>query len=175
MSPVAAGGGGTGVLAGPHRLVERAVAASRSGDAGHSPALRKALAAAHPWLRDLRSRPAGGDRIARFMRDGAVLDGVGLRVVELTGAAGDAAVFGVARYAPVLRRRLLVTTAPVVQSGQDAEPVTRRGQQGDDVTTVPPEEREAAPIEGEHPAAPRELAHPDDAGVGETNALVAQE
>jgi Phytanoyl-CoA dioxygenase (PhyH) len=131
VSPVAAGGGGTVVLAGSHRLVERAVAASRSGDAGHSPALRKALARAHPWLHDLWSRPAGGDRIARFMRDGAVLDGVDLRVVELTGAAGDAVVFhpwlfhapspnrareprmmvgqnvqtasGVARYAPVVR------------------------------------------------------------------------
>jgi hypothetical protein len=74
-------------------LVERAVVASRSGDAGHSPALRKALGAAHPWLRDLWSRPTGGDRIARFMRDGAVVDGVGLRVVELVGEAGDAVVF----------------------------------------------------------------------------------
>src|SRR5262245_13646115 len=93
VSPVAAGGGGTVLLAGSHRLIERAVAASRPGAAGHSPALRKTLGAAHPWLRDLWSRPTGGDRIARFMRDGVVLDGVDLRVVELTGAAGDAVVF----------------------------------------------------------------------------------
>ena len=51
------------------------------------------LGAAIPWLRDLWSPPAGGDRIARFMRDGAVLAGVDLRVVELTGAVGDAVVF----------------------------------------------------------------------------------
>src|SRR5262245_59035357 len=131
VSPVAAGGGGTVLLEGSHRLVERAVAASRSAATGHSPALRKALGAAHPWLRDLWSRPTGGARIARFMRDGVVLDGVDLRVVELTGGPGDAVVFhpwlfhaaasnrgleprmmigqnvqtasGVARYAPVAR------------------------------------------------------------------------
>src|SRR5262245_2194059 len=131
VSPVAAGGGGTVLLAGSHRLVERAVAASPSGTPGHSPALRKTLGAAHPWLRDLWSRTAGGDGSARFIRAGAWLDGVALPVVERTGAAGDAVVFhpwlfhaaapnrargprmmvgqnvqtasGIARYAPVAR------------------------------------------------------------------------
>jgi hypothetical protein len=62
--------------------------------------------AAHPWLRGLWERggnngedgsdggDGGGgsddaDRIQRYMNDGTVIDGVPLRVVELTGEPGD--------------------------------------------------------------------------------------
>jgi hypothetical protein len=115
MAPVAARGGGTVVLAGSHRLVERFVATSRPGTPGNSPAIRRALGRSHPWLCDLWSRPGRSDRtgrfraasarhtdmidepctdrIRRFMNDGGTIDGVEVRVVELTGTAGEAIVF----------------------------------------------------------------------------------
>jgi hypothetical protein len=90
--PVAAGGGGTLILAGSHLLVERLVEQLPADDRGHSSRVRGLLARAHPWLRSLVENQPCGDRIQRFMHDGAVLDGVVLRVVELTGGPGDAVV-----------------------------------------------------------------------------------
>jgi len=91
--PVAAGGGGTLILAGSHLLVERLVEKLPPDDRGHSSRVRELLARAHPWLRSLVENQPCGDRIQRFMRDGAVLDGVMVRVVELTGGPGEAIVF----------------------------------------------------------------------------------
>jgi hypothetical protein len=45
--------------------------------------------AAHPWLRELWEPGDNSDRIRRYMTDGTVIDGVPLRVVELTGEPGD--------------------------------------------------------------------------------------
>jgi len=45
--------------------------------------------AAHPWLGGLWKPGDGGDRIQRYMYDGTIIDGVPLRVVELTGEPGD--------------------------------------------------------------------------------------
>jgi hypothetical protein len=45
----------------------------------------RASLAAHPWLRGLREPSDEGDCIQRYMNDGTVVDGVPLRVVELTG------------------------------------------------------------------------------------------
>jgi ectoine hydroxylase-related dioxygenase (phytanoyl-CoA dioxygenase family) len=50
--------------------------------------LRTSLAS-HPWLRGLWKPGDGGDRIQRYMNDGTIIDGVPLRVVELTGEPGD--------------------------------------------------------------------------------------
>jgi hypothetical protein len=75
-------GGGTLVLTGSHHLVER------SGEAPHPRRLRQALGR-QPWLRDLWE-PAAGERVRRFMHEGTTIDGVDLKVVELTGRAGDA-------------------------------------------------------------------------------------
>ncbi len=86
-------GGGTVVLAGSHHLVARLAAAGSAGSSGHSSRVRAALMRAHPWLRDLGSRDTTGDRIARFMGDGASIDGIDVRVVELTGAPGDVVLF----------------------------------------------------------------------------------
>jgi hypothetical protein len=83
-------GGGTLVLTGSHRLVTRYIAGT--GDAPHPSRIRPALGD-HPWLRDLWEPPEAApadQRIQRYMTDGARIDGVDLRVVELTGQAGDA-------------------------------------------------------------------------------------
>jgi ectoine hydroxylase-related dioxygenase (phytanoyl-CoA dioxygenase family) len=81
------GGGGTCVIAGSHRLVARLVRSGRSGDGG-SPRVRRRLLE-HPWLRALASADGTVDRAARFMRAETVVDGVPVRVVELTGEPGD--------------------------------------------------------------------------------------
>jgi hypothetical protein len=74
-------GGGTTIVAGSHRLAERRIG-MRSSD------LRRDLAAASPWFRDLW-RPIDEDRVQRFMVEGAEVEGVHVRVVELTGEPGD--------------------------------------------------------------------------------------
>ena len=43
----------------------------------------------HPWIRDLMSTGGPGDRVGRFMHEETLIDGIPVRVVELTGAAGD--------------------------------------------------------------------------------------
>jgi Phytanoyl-CoA dioxygenase (PhyH) len=83
-------GGGTVIVEGSHELVRRMVAAAPGHDAGDSARVQRRLAAASPWFRALRRE--GGDRIRRFMLDGDEVDGVRVRVVELTAAAGDAVV-----------------------------------------------------------------------------------
>jgi ectoine hydroxylase-related dioxygenase (phytanoyl-CoA dioxygenase family) len=80
-------GGATLVLAGSHRLVSRY--ADPAEDGPHPKRLRRELGAAHPWLAELWSGDGGGDRIQRYMVDGFEVDGVPLRVVELSGRAGD--------------------------------------------------------------------------------------
>ncbi len=80
-------GGGTLVVEGSHQLVRNLVARSAGHDAGKSADVRRALARSSAWFAAL-SIP-GGERIERFMQDGDVVDGVDVRVVELTGAPGD--------------------------------------------------------------------------------------
>lgn len=81
-------GGGTLVVEGSHHLVRRLVAASLGHDAGRSSDLRKQLAAAHPWFKALL-REGGADRDHQLMIEGDEIDGVRVRVTELTAAAGD--------------------------------------------------------------------------------------
>ena len=78
-------GGGTLVLAGSHRLVAPYL---RLGEAFRLDRVRSSLAT-HPWLHGLWKPGEGGDRMQRYMNDGTVIDGVPLRVVELTGEPGD--------------------------------------------------------------------------------------
>jgi hypothetical protein len=80
-------GGATLVVEGSHELVRRRVAAAPGQDAGSSADLRRALLGS-PWFRAL-CREGGGNRIRRFMVDGDEVDGVRVRVAELTAAAGD--------------------------------------------------------------------------------------
>lgn len=94
LAPVRRGGGGTLVLAGSHHLVRTYTAAVGGGERVSSPAIKQALGEADPWLRGLWERGAGGDtdRARRYLDEGAVVDGVRLKVVELTGEPGDVVV-----------------------------------------------------------------------------------
>jgi hypothetical protein len=75
LQDLPAGGGGTLVLTGSHRLVARYI--TESGNPPHPRHLRSAL----PPLTHLSTD---------YMRDGVRVDDVDLRIVELTGQAGDA-------------------------------------------------------------------------------------
>jgi hypothetical protein len=91
VSDVGERGGATLVVEGSHELVRRMVAAAPGHDAGGSADLRKQLLAAHPWFRALGSEGTA-DRVQRFMVDGDEIDGVRVRVAELTAEAGDVVV-----------------------------------------------------------------------------------
>ncbi len=84
-------GGATLAVAGSHELVRRMVAAAPDHDAGSSAQIRRRLVASHPWFRAL-ARRGGEERIARFLPDGDEVEGVHVRVVELTAEAGDVVV-----------------------------------------------------------------------------------
>jgi hypothetical protein len=82
------GGGGTVFVAGSHRLVQNlagknGVERLRSADA------RKALIRTHPWIKRLCTFDAGVDRVRQFVKVGAMIGGNQVRVVEMTGEAGD--------------------------------------------------------------------------------------
>jgi Phytanoyl-CoA dioxygenase (PhyH) len=89
VAAVEPAGGGTVVVTGSHRLVERLVATGQARD-GHSARVRDSLAASHPWLRSLWCGGADTqDRVARFMAEGECIGDIPVRVAELTGAPGD--------------------------------------------------------------------------------------
>lgn len=89
LDTVVPGGGGTVVVTGTHRLIEEFVERKGSPDLVRSHDSRKLLARSDPWLRDLSSHDQTGDRMYRFMHQGTVVDGVPLKVVEVTGDPGD--------------------------------------------------------------------------------------
>lgn len=86
LATISHGGGGTLVVAGSHRLAQNLV---REGERLPSAETRKRLLRAHAWIKALCSREEKNDRSQRFMKKGTVADGIDLRVVEITGAAGD--------------------------------------------------------------------------------------
>jgi hypothetical protein len=89
LVPIQPRGGSTLVVSGSHRLVELLIANDRAAE-GHSAHVRDELSTVYPWLRALWSRgTATSDRERCLMTDGVTIDGVRLRVVELTGDAGD--------------------------------------------------------------------------------------
>jgi hypothetical protein len=87
LDSVCAQGGATVAVIGTHRLIHELSAGSktkiRSADG------RRLLAQIHPWLRDLWSEEDSETRKQRFMEEGAVVRGVPIKVVEITGQAGD--------------------------------------------------------------------------------------
>jgi hypothetical protein len=100
LEELRAHGGGTLVLAGSHRLVNRYLAISgpnpRSGD------IKSRLGSAHPWLAGLWGRATSIDvdttassdadafaRNRRYMDEGAIVDDVPVVVREVHGATGD--------------------------------------------------------------------------------------
>ncbi len=91
VGSVAPGGGGTLVLSGSPRLLQRQEAALTPAQRGiPAPARRDLFHGSHPWLMALTGKaPSPVNRIAAFMEAEADLDGVPARVVELTGEPGD--------------------------------------------------------------------------------------
>ncbi len=83
-------GGGSLIVTGSHRLAmqlaaERGVACDplRSAD------LRTRLERRSPWFQALWSREGGDARGRQLMEEGACVDGIDLRVIEVSGKAGD--------------------------------------------------------------------------------------
>ena len=91
IGPVAPRGGGTLILSGSPRLLiqqERQVPLSQRRVFGTR--LWERFHSCHPWLMALTGQaPSPARRVAAFMDGETVVDGVPLRVVELTGEPGD--------------------------------------------------------------------------------------
>jgi ectoine hydroxylase-related dioxygenase (phytanoyl-CoA dioxygenase family) len=88
VDPVAPGGGGTLAIEGTHRCIDRVRRLRGPGFAGSSGQLRSALREV-PWLRELWTVRDDEDRAARFVGVRHEHEGIGLRVVEMTGEPGD--------------------------------------------------------------------------------------
>lgn len=83
-------GGGTLVVTGSHRVVERYVARTEIAARDDFRANRLRFMRHDPWLRDLaRADDPNPRRNAYFMDADHDLDGIPVRVVELTGEPGD--------------------------------------------------------------------------------------
>lgn len=89
LAPVAPCNGATLVLEGSHRLIERLIDSGEAGE-GNSSAIRQKLARKHRWLRTLWSDDDSPDRIPAYMTEGIELEGIPLKVAELTGQPGEA-------------------------------------------------------------------------------------
>ena len=50
---------------------------------------REGLICNHPWVKGLCSFDQKVDRVQQFMKDGAEIGDVNVRVIEMTGEAGD--------------------------------------------------------------------------------------
>jgi hypothetical protein len=91
IGSVAPRGGGTLILSGSPRLLiqrERRIPVGQRHGLGAE--LWDEFHRSHPWLMALTGRaPSPADRIAAFMDRETTVDGVPLRVVELTGEPGD--------------------------------------------------------------------------------------
>jgi len=91
IGSVAPRSGGTLILSGSPRLLieqERRIPASQRGGSGAS--IWERFHRSHPWLMALTGQaPSPADRTAAFMNGETIVDGVPLRVVELTGEPGD--------------------------------------------------------------------------------------
>ena len=91
IGPVAPRGGGTVILSGSPRLLiqqERQLPASQRR--GSIAVLRERFRRSDPWLMALTGlAPSPADRIAAFMDAETIVEGIPIRVVELTGEPGD--------------------------------------------------------------------------------------
>lgn len=85
-------GGGPLVAQGSHRLLMSFCERLHSNELRRTlSTLRSRFLRSHPWLTELTGKARGeGDRVRRFMEEATTIDGVEVRVVELTGEPGDA-------------------------------------------------------------------------------------
>lgn len=91
-SDVGPGGGGRLIVQGSHRLLMSYCDELQPGELRRrTGALVNRFLRSHPWLAELTGKSRGrGDRVRRFMEETTTIDGVDVRVVELTGEPGDA-------------------------------------------------------------------------------------
>lgn len=90
LSDVPAAAGGTLVVAGSHQLIARFLESNPRRRRERMKHVRKAFLASEPWLAALASEADDDpDRSARLMQHEHEIDGVPVRVVELSGEAGD--------------------------------------------------------------------------------------
>ena len=91
IGSVAPRGGGTLILSGSPRLLVQQEGRIPAGQRRESiTAERDRFHRSHPWLMALTGQaPSPADRIAAFMDAETTVDGIPLRVVELTGEPGD--------------------------------------------------------------------------------------
>lgn len=75
-------------MAGSHRLVQDIVDKDRV-DRLRSADARKALIRTCPWVKRLCSLDEKVDRVRQFVKEGAVIDHINVRVVEMTAEPGD--------------------------------------------------------------------------------------
>jgi hypothetical protein len=81
-------GGCTLFLAGSHRLVQD-LADKKEDEKLRSAEARESLIRNYPWVKGLCSFDANVDRVQQFVKDGTAIGDVNIRVVEMTGEAGD--------------------------------------------------------------------------------------
>ena len=81
--------GGTGVLSGSHRYIEQLLALNPSLIGAKMKTVRKAIIDSDPWLQELNAAEVLPGRNERFMASYHEIDGVSMKVTELTGKAGD--------------------------------------------------------------------------------------
>ena len=87
---VPAGGGGTLLVEGSHRMVERFVRAHPDVAAGRARLARSSCHASNPWLHELTHGDASDrGRVDRFMATTTDVDGIPARVIEACGQPGD--------------------------------------------------------------------------------------
>ena len=92
LSEIKPEGGGTLIVDGSHELVLRYHRnLSPEDQARKRKPLRLRFYKAHPWLADLTGHTGASEgRIQRLMNQTTDIDGIPVRVVELTGKPGDA-------------------------------------------------------------------------------------
>lgn len=81
--------GSTVVVAGAHRLIQQFVGTRSPKTLAKMKKTRQAFLQSDPWLRALSSQDMGSGRRRRIVESGSTVNGVDVRVVELTGKAGD--------------------------------------------------------------------------------------
>ena len=89
LSDVAPGAGGTMVISGSHRLTRRFLESNTEVNRAKMKEVRKAFMISDPWLESLSRFDNPEDRIEKFMRSESNVFGTIVKVVELSGKAGD--------------------------------------------------------------------------------------
>lgn len=81
--------GGMQILAGSHQVVAAFLDTHPPSPKARAAQIRKAVMRSHPYLAGLEQEGDPGERIRAYMEQDEEVEGVPLRVVELTGEAGD--------------------------------------------------------------------------------------